>query len=406
LGWTLLNLLPVLAFLLWVLLAPLALCVLVLLLQTSLGRRGAAAPPEQRGPRPRLAVLVPAHNESAGIVPTVRGICHQLQPGERVLVVADNCTDDTAAKARSAGAEVVERHNLDHIGKGHALAFGLEALRADAPQVLLIVDADCQLEPNALDLLARTAWAQQRPVQARYLMDLPERMSVPQKVAAFAWRVRNVARPLGWQRIGWPCQLMGTGMAFPWELVRNAALANSDLVEDMRLGVDLAKAGHPPLYCDAAVVRSLFPETERATRSQRTRWEHGHLASIAAHVPGLLRQAVLHAQPACLGLALDLMVPPLALLVLLVLGAGLLSLLTWALLGWLWPVLLMLACALALVLAIGTAWSRHARDVLSLREWLAIPGYVLGKLPIYLRFMTGREKRWVRTDRDTKGDQA
>ncbi len=394
--------------LLLLLLVPLALCVLVLLLQTSLGRRTAAdAPaPEQLGRRPRLAVLVPAHNEGSGIVQTVAVICSQLLPGDRVLVVADNCTDDTAAQARSAGAEVVERHNLNQVGKGHALAFGLDVLRADAPQVLIVVDADCLFDAGSIDLLSRTAFASNRPVQSRNLMELPSRVSMPLKVATFAWRVRNVARPLGWHRIGWPCQLMGTGMAFPWELVRNAALANSDLVEDMRLGVDLAKAGHPPLYCDAAVVRSLFPETERAARSQRTRWEHGHLASIAAHVPGLLRQAVLHAQPACLGLALDLMVPPLALLVLLVLGAGLLSLLTWALLGWLWPVLLMLACALALVLAIGTAWSRHARDVLSLREWLAIPGYVLGKLPIYLRFMTGREKRWVRTDRDTKGDQA
>src|SRR6266567_1760807 len=52
----------------------------------------------------RLAVIVPAHNESYGIVPTLEDIKPQLKPGDRLIVVADNCTDDTAAVAASAGA--------------------------------------------------------------------------------------------------------------------------------------------------------------------------------------------------------------------------------------------------------------------------------------------------------------
>src|ERR1700730_8153144 len=79
-------------------------------------------------PRRRVAVLVPAHNESAGLLPTLADIHGQLHPPDRLLVVADNCADDTAAVARAGGAEVVERHDLTKLGKGYALDWGLRHL--------------------------------------------------------------------------------------------------------------------------------------------------------------------------------------------------------------------------------------------------------------------------------------
>src|SRR5262245_47349772 len=74
-----------------------------------------ALPQRERSARPsfrqRVAVLVPAHDESTGLLPTLADIKSQLLPGDRVLVVADNCDDDTAAVASRTGAEVVERHD-------------------------------------------------------------------------------------------------------------------------------------------------------------------------------------------------------------------------------------------------------------------------------------------------------
>jgi len=59
--------------------------------------------------RPNLAVLVPAHNESVAIRRTLNSVLPQLAPGDRLIVVADNCSDDTAQIAVDGGAEVVER---------------------------------------------------------------------------------------------------------------------------------------------------------------------------------------------------------------------------------------------------------------------------------------------------------
>jgi hypothetical protein len=79
---------------------------------------------------PRIAVLVPAHNESTKLLPTIADINTQLHAGDRLLVAADNCSDDTATVAASAGAEVIERRAADRIGKGYALDWGFRHLAA------------------------------------------------------------------------------------------------------------------------------------------------------------------------------------------------------------------------------------------------------------------------------------
>ena len=121
---------------------------------------------EDPSPRPRIAVLVPAHDESALIARTLAGLQPQFAASDVLLVVADNCSDDTAAIARSAGATVIERGDPDHRGKGYALAFGLDHLAQDPPDVVVIVDADCSVSPGALERISRLARATDRPVQA------------------------------------------------------------------------------------------------------------------------------------------------------------------------------------------------------------------------------------------------
>ena len=51
-----------------------------------------------------IVALIPAYNGAAGIAGTVRCLRAQTRPPDRIVVVANNCTDDTAAEARRAGA--------------------------------------------------------------------------------------------------------------------------------------------------------------------------------------------------------------------------------------------------------------------------------------------------------------
>ena len=357
----------------------------------------ASAPVDNRA---RVAVLVPAHNEADGIADTVQSILSQLLPGERVLVVADNCSDDTAIVGASAGAEVIVRKDAERRGKGYALDFGIRHLEAQPPEVVLIIDADCLLQAGAVELLARRCTQAARPIQALYLMHVPPKAGLQMRIAEFAWLVKNQVRPIGWHQLGLPCQLMGTGMAFPWSLMHTAQLANGHLTEDMKLGLELAIAGFPTVFLPTAVVRSRFATAEAGVKSQRMRWEHGHLSMIISEFPRLFGRALLKRDLKLLGLALDLCVPPLTLLVLSLVGIFMLSIVV-ALLGLSSLPLMLSGSALGLLAgAILLAWHDWGRAIISVRELINIPVYVLSKIPLYCKFLIKRQKEWVRTDRD------
>lgn len=397
------NIVPILSVVLSALSAMLALPVLVLSIQIlcSLRRESASSMPAS-AQRPRAAVLMPAHNESGGIAAALATVVPQLQPGDRVLVVADNCTDDTAEVAAAAGAQVVQRHDASQRGKGYALDFGVRHLAGDAPEVLVIVDADCALAAGALDRLVRQCAWSGRPVQALYLMRSPPQAGLKTRIAEFAWIVRNHVRPLGFLRLRLPCQLMGTGMAFPWPQISAAPLASGHLVEDMQLGLDLASAGAPPLFDPHAAVTSTFPSEPDGAQAQRTRWEHGHLGVIASVGPRMMWRGLVHAQPLLVAMVLDLCVPPLASLVLLHLAWLVLTTL-FGLASGAWTPWLVAGGSLVLLgAAIVLAWSRFARHVVSLRDLFGVPAYLLAKVPVYAKLFGKRQIEWVRTKRDDK----
>jgi len=363
----------------------------------------ALPPAGDAGPRPTVAVLIPAHNEGPGLLPTLHSLQPQLRAGDRVLVVADNCQDDTAAVARAAGVEVVERQNAEQRGKGHALDFGWRHLRrglGSCPEVLLIVDADCLVEPGALDLLARRVGELGRPVQGLYLMQGRPGDGIRQRVAVFAWRVKNHARASGMTALGWPCQLQGSGMAFPMAVFDQVSLASGHLVEDLQLGLALAAIGRGALLETRVRVTSQFPVDEQAQQAQRARWEHGHLSMILAALPAFLSGLARRPRLSTLATFLDLAVPPLALLLMMELATVLASGAWWVFSGRHGPVTLALAGLAVLMAALTQAWRAQGRDLISGRELASLAGYVLAKIPLYIRFFTARQTEWIRSKRD------
>lgn len=361
---------------------------------------------EREHPRPeRIAVVMPAHNEGRGLRPTLMQAMAQLGPQDRILVVADNCTDDTAAQAREFDVTVVERTHATDRGKGFALDFGVRHLEAlaiqegHAPDVVVILDADCELGPRLLPRIASVAHATGRPVQATYLMEAAND-GLKARIAEFAMRVKNLVRPRGMHQLGLPCGLYGTGMAFPWAVAVQAPLASGHLAEDMQLGVRLAQLGAPPLLCEDALVTSVFAKSQEGAASQRTRWEHGHLAMLVGEGPRLLWRSMRPGRGAQLLQVLDMLVPPLTLLALMQVGWLMVTLLLAVLLGWWAPMVVALLSVLMLVGAIVIAQQRWADDILSLSELAGAPLLLLSKVPLYLRFVFKRQVEWVRTKRD------
>jgi cellulose synthase/poly-beta-1,6-N-acetylglucosamine synthase-like glycosyltransferase len=348
----------------------------------------------------KVAVLVPAHNEEVVICSTLLDLKSKLKKEYKLVVIADNCDDDTAEIARATGATVIERHDPHRRGKGYALDYGLRFLESDPPEVVVFVDADCRVDEDAIAYLIESALATGQPVQATYLMAKPNNPSAKDSISAFAFKVKNLVRFLGLAQLGLPCLLTGTGMAFPWSVIRACDLASSYIVEDMKLGLDLTIAGHKPVFCPQAKVTGYLPTQTQAAKSQRTRWEHGHLKTLLTYVPMLMKASVKQKRFDLFMIALDLCVPPLSLLVaiwLVVITASFLA----AILGATSiPLTILSVAGCFLFIAIITAWAKFGRTDLPLRELLAVPFYVFWKIPLYLKFLVQPQNIWVRTERE------
>jgi hypothetical protein len=171
--------------------------------------------------RPRVAVLVPAHNEESVIKATLDTLIPTLGSGDWALVVADNCTDRTAEIARNCGAAVVERFDDVRRGKPYALEFGIQSLGQNAPDVVVVLDADCRVDPQTIEQIGCLAYLTQRPVQSLNLCHADASAEKLHVVSALGFRFKNLVRPLGLLRLGLGCHLMGTGMALPWRIVRS-----------------------------------------------------------------------------------------------------------------------------------------------------------------------------------------
>jgi len=347
----------------------------------------------------RFSVLIPAHNESGTIEKTLINIKDQLSEHDRMLVVADNCSDDTAAIARNHGADVIERTDTENRGKGFALDFGVKHLAADAPEVVIIIDADCLVSNGALKKLAAAALKANKPIQALYLMKYAT-PSLKQRISEFAWLVKNHVRPLGLRNVGLPCQLMGTGMAFPWPIISNASLATGHVVEDMKMGLEMGIAGHAPIFLPDVSVTSTFPESSSAEQTQKKRWEHGHLITIFTILPKIFVRVFTSASKDLLAMGLDLVVPPLALLTLIsallfIGSSGFLLFFDESL-----AFTLSFATLIVLVVSVLVAWLKWGRATLSFTDLLMVPVYVAGKIPLYVSAVFKRQKEWIRTERD------
>jgi cellulose synthase/poly-beta-1,6-N-acetylglucosamine synthase-like glycosyltransferase len=188
-------------------------------------------------------------------------------------------------------------------------------------------------------------------------------------------------------------------MAFPRELISAAPLASGNIVEDMQLGIDLAIAGRPPLFCSAARVRSELPATNSAAASQRTRWIHGHLNTLLNQTPRLLVAAIRQRRMDLLGLALEVSVPPLSLLTLF--GVVTCCVMTMACLfgGPVMPAVLSLSIGAMGLSALALAYACFGRQYLPLSGLLAVPLELASRLSVLIRFLYRPQAAWIRTAR-------
>ena len=346
-----------------------------------------------------VVILIPAHNEQDVIQTTLDSISPQLKSADRIVVIADNCQDSTADIVRKSGHIVHERFDSQHRGKGFALAYGLATLNDTPPDMVIILDADCTIEAGCIDTLIKATRDSNKPVQGCYLMYACSDSTIKSKISQFAIFVKNHIRMYGNNHINGVVPLLGSGMSFPWDVVKNMNFSTGEIAEDMYLGLNLIIENKGCIYEPNAKINSPLPEDSTTQKGQRERWEHGHLDLIRRFFPLLLIEGVKQRRIGLWFVLADLSVPPLALLVLLQMfllvvtslsafigGGGLAFLVTLISLGGLSSV-------------IGLVWWTSARTIMSVKDFLSIPAYIMSKISIYIGFIFNKQTSWIKTKR-------
>ncbi|MDP8986239.1 MAG: glycosyltransferase family 2 protein [Pseudomonadota bacterium] len=363
--------------------------------------------------RPRLAprslrqlrfdVIVPAHNEAAGIARTVESLLRLDWPQDRfrVLVIADNCTDSTASIARAAGAHVLERSSESHRGKGYALAYAFEQSRAKGwADALAIVDADAEASANMLEAFAARIERGAEAVQAHYGV-LNPLASWRTRLITIAKASFHIVRSRARERLGVSCGVRGNGWCVTQALLRRVPYGAFSLAEDLEYGIELGLAGFRVEYADEADCNADMVSGAQAAGKQRQRWEAGRFQLVETKTLPLLKAAIRRRSLVCLDLALDLLVLPLSYIVLdivaLLVLAGLANwggLLRWP---WVWYGTGMgcMACVLSYVMR---GWQLSGIGARGLLDLARAPGFLIWKVLLMLGHKSPVE--WIRTDRE------
>lgn len=377
---------------------PAALACAYLLGQTLLSAR--LAPPPRSARRLKFDVIVPAHNEAQAIAETVASLRRIEWPQDlyRILVVADNCTDDTAALAARAGALVLERHELNQRGKGYALQFAFQRSRDEGfADAVVIVDADSKVSPNLLEAFASCIERGAEAVQAHHGV-LNGGNAWRTRLLTVALAAYHIVRSRARERLRVSSGIRGNGWCVTHTLLRQVEYNAFSLAEDIEFGVDVGLAGYRVFYAGEAHASQEMVANARVAGTQRQRWEHGRFQLIRSRTMPLLRAAIRRRSAVCLDLALDLLVLPLTYIALNVGALVLVSVLAawWdpVYSAWIWVALL---CALSVILYILRGWQLSDTGVRGLLDLAGAPAFMVWKVMLMLSRQKSAE--WIRTQR-------
>ena len=225
-----------------------------------------------------IAVVIPAYDEEDHIVETINSLkaCNDPFEETEVIVVADNCSDQTAFIAENQGVRVITRQDSDRRGKGYALNDAFEILLQENYEFFVVIDADTIVEPNLIVEVRKGFAHKNDALQAVYTV-FNNNGSYRTRVMRLALSAFNVVRPKGRQRWRLSVGLMGNGFALRRSTLEKVPYRVYSIVEDLEYHLLLVKAQLRVGFLENTSVRSVVPSKSNAAAIQRVRWEGGRL---------------------------------------------------------------------------------------------------------------------------------
>lgn len=366
---------------------------------------GASAEPEEApSEQAHLLFLVPAHDEASVIEACVGSLVNMDFPeaARRIVVIADNCADQTAAVARAAGAETLVRHDPSLPGKPRAIAWALDRLGGvNDFDAVVIVDADTLVRSDFARRLSDSGPLREVAAQAYFDVSNPVDTWLTRLGKVLATLRYEILYPLK-SRARLNCPLTGNGMCIGRHLLDEGWTAFS-LTENWELFARYTAEGVRIRYVPEARLYSEEARSMGGGATQRKRWLAGRLDVLRLWLPVLLRSRKIGPHQKLDAIA-ELANPGPVLYGILSVGTATLGLLSIP--GSLGVGIAVAAVAALCPLALGTASSirRQEQPRQALAALLLLPAYAAWRLVTAVATVeTWRSGTWEKTKRETGG---
>jgi 1,2-diacylglycerol 3-beta-glucosyltransferase len=351
-------------------------------------------------PSTHFLILVPAHNEEKGIAASLRSFEDLAYPVElhRVVVIADNCSDSTAAVVEQHGTECWVRNDVNAPGKGQALRWAIERAWNSKFDAVVVVDADTEVSANMLSALDGAIANGARVAQVRYDFRKEDGNGIPLFTVigkhaenTFFWRPRS--------RSNLSLFLQGNGFCLSRSVLSEIPWSAGSIVEDLEYSMMLVIRRIPVAYLESAKVMARSVVSTTTATPQRLRWASGTFQMTVHWLPRLLIEAVRQRSGYIAEAACGLLFISRVLLVYLTAAA----LMLWLIAGqwhFSWVPGLILAAMVCQFLYVGLVLRTSAADRVTWRSVLSLPGYVVWICVVQCLALCGlRRDVWTRTVR-------
>ena len=263
----------------------------------------------------KYAILIAGRNEENVIGQLLTSIKKQKYPAELIdtYVVADNCTDSTAAVAREHGAVVYERFNTEIVGKGFALDELIKHIWSTVGRGVydgfIIFDADNLLDENYMTEINKTICSGYRIVASyRNSKNYGDNWI---SAGSGMWFLRDyVQLSRAREMLGVSSTISGTGFYIAESIViEDGGFISETMSEDTELSARWMRRGEPIGFCEYAEFYDEQPTKFSVFFHQRTRWTKGYLQNMKKHGPGLLRSIFRKRGSSCLDMVAAILPP-------------------------------------------------------------------------------------------------
>lgn len=273
-------------------------------------------------PTTKFAIIIPAHNEVTVIKNTLESIRRLNYPKGlyETIVIADNCDDETAQVVKEYGVCCFERIDKKRKGKGFVLQWAFDHLKAEKKfadyDAFVIIDADTIMDPDFLRAMDSRIAGGEMAIQGYYDVINPE-VSPMASLSYFGFVISRNLRFKGRTRMGWSNNLLGNGMCFSREVIDRFGWGATSIVEDIEYAVMLHLNGIKVSFAPEAKIFAEIPTTFNQSRIQRSRWDIGKFQIRNRYLVKLLKEAIRTRDISYLDTAMELVIPPFSLFVIL-----------------------------------------------------------------------------------------